>query len=115
MHPWTILFFPRSGDQHAPLDYIRQLTGEEQNIIRQKLEVLRELEFPQWRATNWVKQHTGDIWQLRCGDHRLLFVLDGKQIVVVHAFRKKTEKTETRHIRRAIANYQSYREQRDSR
>jgi len=42
------------------------------------------------------------IWELRPSDHRIFFFFwDGKQIVLLHPFRKTTKKTPQREIRKA--------------
>jgi len=43
---------------------------------------------------NFTKHINGDVWELRTDDHRVFFFLwNGNHIVLLHTFRKKTQKT----------------------
>ncbi|MBP2660588.1 MAG: type toxin-antitoxin system RelE/ParE family toxin [Firmicutes bacterium] len=53
-------------------------------------------------SNEYVKHIQGDLWELRPGDNRiLLFGWKGNNIVLLHSFRKATNKTPIREIKRA--------------
>ena len=53
-------------------------------------------------SSEYVKHIRGDIWELRPGVNRiLLFAWKENKLVLLHAFRKRTQKTPEREIRRA--------------
>jgi len=53
-------------------------------------------------SSEYVKSIHGDIWELRPGNNRiLLFTWTGNKIVLLHSFRKKSNKTPAREILRA--------------
>lgn len=53
---------------------------------------------------NICKHLTGDIWELRPGNNRILFFyFKNDTFVLLHHFRKKTQKTPKREIERAIS------------
>jgi phage-related protein len=108
MPVWRIVYFPRSGERHSPEDYIEGLSHlSEKALIRRRLETLSELQIGDW-PEGWVKVHTGDIRQLYVGPNRILFCLDHRTIVVLHAFRKSGHKTGSKDTRRAINHYNRY-------
>ncbi len=50
-----------------------------------------------------------DIWELRPGNHRVFyFYYDGRKYVLLHHFRKKSQKTPKREIERAKAERDDY-------
>lgn len=61
-----------------------------------------------------TKHLRGEVWELRPGDNRVLyFFFDSKAYVLLHWFRKKTQKTPVAEIEKAereIADYKSRKE-----
>lgn len=56
-----------------------------------------------------IKHLQDDIWELRPGNNRVLyFYFENKTFVLLHIFRKKTQKTPKREIERAIAARKDY-------
>jgi len=105
---WNILFHPTSDNRNAPFDYIQQIPNEaQQTTIINRLQELARRDIADWPHT-WVHKITGDLFQLTVGSHRLLYCLEGKNIVILHAFRKQTQKTPKKEIKRAINNYHRY-------
>ncbi|WP_240763220.1 type II toxin-antitoxin system RelE/ParE family toxin [Paenibacillus thalictri] len=50
----------------------------------------------------FTKQIDGDLWELRVSDERVFFFLwDGNHIVLLHSFRKETNKTPKAEIEKA--------------
>lgn len=48
--------------------------------------------------------------EIRPGPHRLLFFFDAGKIIVVHVFRKKTQKTPDREIKAAVRKRELWRQ-----
>ena len=60
-------------------------------------------------SSNITKHLTDDIWELRPGNNRVFYFCHcGDQYVLLHHFRKKTQKTPKREIDRAIAERDDY-------
>jgi len=57
-----------------------------------------------------LAEHIKDkIWQLRPEPYRLFyFIFTGKRIILLHIFRKKTNKTPRRELRKALNNYDDF-------
>ena len=56
-----------------------------------------------------IKKLDGDLYELRPGKNRLLFFFfDGKRFVLLHAFRKKTQKTPQHEIYTAQLRMKDY-------
>ena len=59
--------------------------------------------------TNYLKHLVGDIWELRPGKNRiLLFYFLDEKFILLHHFRKKTQKTPKREIEKAINEMNDY-------
>lgn len=52
-------------------------------------------------GTPTTKHIRGDIWELRPGKYRILFVVEGNQIILLNWFRKETNKTPDSEIEKA--------------
>lgn len=60
-------------------------------------------------SQNITKHIQNDIWELRPGNNRILyFYYLNNTFILLHYFRKKTQKTPTREIERAIAEKNDY-------
>lgn len=107
---WTIKFFPPKDEKNAPFTYVLSLANKkEQAQLIHRLETIAKLERVDW-PSKWYHGIQDNILQLSAGKSRLLFVLDNRNIIIVHAFRKKSQKTRKRDIERAILNYNHYME-----
>lgn len=62
------------------------------------------------RLPNNITKHLqGDIWELRPGNNRILyFYYIGNKFVLLHMFRKDSQKTPTRQIEKAINEMNDY-------
>jgi len=106
MQRWNIIFYPVYGVRHAPENFLRGLSASDIASIQQKLRAIGELETSQWPS--WVKRVQG-IYQLRSGDFRLYFGIDGRTIIVVcHICRKVSQQARQEDIDRAKANLNQY-------
>ncbi len=99
-----VIFFPPSGENYSPWDYLMELEVNEQDAIWKKLNALCQLERKDWP---WVKPVQGLI-QLTQGDHRIYLYYDRYTIVVFYACRKQSQKTKRKDIYQAKANLRKY-------
>jgi len=88
-------------------EYIDKLNQEHQkrifSYVNKLVEESGRLKFP---YTEHIKDK---IWQLRPGPYRLFyFIFAGERIILLHIFRKKSEKTPPREIGRALNNYADF-------
>ncbi len=72
-----------------------------------RLETLSKLEVGEWPHT-WIHKIAGAIFQLAAGNQRIMYCLDAKTIVVLHACRKVKQKTLRKDINRAEIHYNKY-------
>lgn len=62
-----------------------------------------------WLSSEVTKHIDENIWELRPGNNRIFYFLVGKDsFVLLHVFRKKTQKTPTREIERAKRERDDY-------
>lgn len=105
MQRWNIIFYP-IGVRHSPENFLRGLSLSDVASIQQKLRVISELEASQWPS--WIKMVQG-IYQLRSGDFRLYFGIDGRTIIVVcHICRKVSQQARQEDIDWAKTNLKHY-------
>ena len=107
MQRWNIIFYPAYGTRHSPENFLRGLSVSDVASIEEKLRAISELEASQW-PPKWVKRIQG-IYQLRSGDFRLYFDIDGYTIIVVcHICRKVSQQARPEDIDRAKTNLKHY-------
>ena len=83
----NLLYHEQPGEA-SPLAYIRGLPPAEGAKVFHQLEVLRATPISHW-SYKWLSILEDKIWEIRSGDHRILFFLAPDAIVVAHALRKK--------------------------
>jgi phage-related protein len=93
---WKVVFYTRVRGDSPPREYIMSL-GEERAKIARSIKLLSEvgtkITMPQARHLK------GPLWELRPVPHRLIyFALKGRCFVILHAFRKTTNRTPRREI-----------------
>ena len=59
-------------------------------------------------SENYTKYLHDDIWELRPGNNRILYFFLNNTFVLLHQFRKKTQKTPTREIAKAVSEMNDY-------
>ena len=81
--------------------FVNRLIPEERARIRRSQELFREygLQLP----TKYLKRMTGTqaLWELRAGNIRLFFFIKDNTGIIVHAIKKKTNKTPLQDIQLA--------------
>lgn len=105
---WRIEFFPPPGERYSPNDYIdNSLTKSEQTQVMLRLRTMSESQIGSW-SKSWIHQIEDNVFQLTAGNHRFMYCLDSKIIVVVHACRKVKRKALRKDVNRAIAHWNEY-------
>jgi phage-related protein len=98
---WSILFYKDRRGKCPPLEFIEELPVMEQAKIRNALRLLQE--FGTSLGMPHAKTIQGKLWELRPGGIRLFyFVYIEKQFVILHGYRKQSQKTPGREIEIAL-------------
>ena len=108
MTDWEIEFY-RDARGHSPItEFLDALEKTERARCARALALLREfgplLGMPHARPVE-------GFWELRAGANRMFyFALVGRRFVILHAYRKKSQKTPRREIETARRRLTDYRE-----
>lgn len=117
---YKIEFYQKENGESPVLDYIREMSSHKDKDSRIKLNKLSQyikvLEQLGTRAGEPIVKHLdGEIWELRPSGNRVLFaaVIGGK-FVLLHLFRKSTQKTPPAEIEQAKRELEDYMERSNS-
>ena len=96
---WLIEFYTDTQGKSPVVEFINDLPAKDRAKVRNMLRLLREfgvlLKMPHARPLIGHKP----LWELRPGSIRMLYFAHvGRRFVILHAFRKKGQKTPSRHI-----------------
>ena len=113
---FTIEFYETANGQSDIKDFLEQLRlkrkfNKDARIQFQQISFYIQLlqENGTRLSQNILKPLKDGIWELRPGSNRVLFFFyDGKTYVLLHHFRKKSQKIPHREIERAIAEKEDY-------
>ena len=111
MEAYKVKFFYDLYSGKSPVeDYIEALSGKEQTKVVKYIEFLRQSEGV--LDEPWTKRIRGKIRELRVdfakNRHRIFFfTFIGRNIILLHAFQKRTAQTPDREIIKAMTNYQT--------
>jgi phage-related protein len=102
---WRIEYYADAGGREPVSDYLEALrrSGEKRGIAacEHALEMLEEhgplLGMPRSR----IIDRKGRIYELRAGDHRIAYVQRGQRFVMLHAWRKRSQRLDAREAERA--------------
>lgn len=98
---WNIVFYIDHRGKCPPLEFINKLPKMEQAKIRNALRLLQEFG-PNLNSPH-VKQIKGKLWELRPGGIRLFyFAYIENQFVILHGYRKQSQKTPDHQIETAL-------------
>lgn len=102
---WSIVFYKDHRGKCPPLEFIEELPVMEQARIRNALRLLQEF------GTNLSMPHAkpiqGKLWELRPGGIRLFyFAYIEQQFVILHGYRKQSQKAPDREIEIAMRRMQ---------
>lgn len=85
---------------------IKSFLLKDQARIRGYINLFRERKFN--LTGKYLKKIKRDVWELRPGEIRVLFGIVNKTMIVVHVFRKKTQKTPLQEIKIAEKRIKEY-------
>ncbi len=96
---WNIVFYVDHRGKCPPKEFIEELPVMEQAKIRNVLRLLQE--FGSNLSMPHAKQIKGKLWELRPGGVRLFYsAYSGQQFVILHGYRKQSQKaTQTVRLR----------------
>lgn len=113
---FNVFFYKDKNGRQPVLEYIRELAGKTDKDSRIKLNKINVyIEYlaewgPQVREP-YAKHLDGDIWELRPVRDRILYAAwDGRSFILLHHFKKDTQKTPRREIEQSKRNLADYRE-----
>ena len=101
MAEWDVIFYTE-GEQCPVKEFIGSLTKRDKAAVAHHLDLLRQ--FGILLTSPYVSKVTGhdDLWELRPRSTRLFyFAYTGRQFIILHAFRKKGQKTPPKEIETA--------------
>lgn len=98
---WQIEFYTDRRGRSPVMQYIEELTTSEQVKVRNAMRLLEEFG-PELHMPH-AKQINGNIWELRPGGSRLFYFLYfEKTFVILHGYKKETQKAPKQEIDLAI-------------
>ncbi len=108
---WQLVLYATESGRSPVAEYLDSLAAEEAARLRQDIDLLRR--FGVRLGAPHVRCVGSSLWELRIRgrlQHRVLyFAATGRELVLLHAFAKKTQKTprvELQTARRRMADYQ---------
>ncbi len=95
--PWRVVFYKDSRGRSPISEYLNALPVAEQAAALEAFRLLRE--FGTLLGMPHAKHISGKLWELRPGPHRLFyFAYIGRRFVILHAYRKQSQKTPPREL-----------------
>jgi phage-related protein len=102
---WKIVFYIDHRGKCPPLEFVEALPLMDQAKIRNALRLLQE--FGTNLSMPHAKQIKGKLWELRPGGVRLFyFSYIGQQFVILHGYRKQSQKAPNREVEIAMQRMQ---------
>jgi phage-related protein len=103
--PILAVRFYRTSSGHEPVRaFLLDLTAEDRKAIGTDI---KEVQFGWPLGMPLVRKMDGGLWEVRShiadGIARVLFTVAGQQMVLLHAFVKKSQKTSTTEMKTALA------------
>lgn len=113
---YTIEFYESSTGKSPVWDFFEELRCKSTNDKNARIQFqqmglyMQLLQEHGFQLSNTIIKHIqDDIWELRPGNNRILyFYFKNKTFVLLHVFRKKTQKTPKREIEKAIIAKKDY-------
>ena len=120
--PYQIIFYEKSNGKSDVWDFLEQLrhkSMKSKDARIQYKQVLLSIELLQKNGNvlpDTIAKHiTEDIWELRPGHNRIFyFCCDGNNYILLHHFRKKSQKTPQLEIEKAKAERKDYLSRKES-
>ena len=113
---YDIVFYKDRHGNEPIKDYIKKLSDKTDKDSRINMnKILDYMEYLRKHGHNarepYTKRLDGDIWELRPIDNRILCATwEGNKFILLHYFRKETQKTPLREISKAKRNLADMRE-----
>lgn len=113
---YSIEFYETATGKSPVWDFFEELRCKSTNDKNARIQFqqmglyMQLLQEHGFQLSNTIIKHLqDDIWELRPGNNRVLyFYFKNKTFVLLHVFRKKTQKTPKREIEKAIAARKDY-------
>ncbi len=97
MFPCILRYYTTARGERPVAAYIEMLSRSDQAALAAALTEIAERGF-EARAVSF-RQLLGKLWEIRIGPHRVFYVLVGPaEMVLLHAYRKQTQKAPARHL-----------------
>jgi phage-related protein len=97
---WKVSFYHDARGRSPVIEYLDGLVARDRARVARYLELVRE--FGPRLAMPHARHLDGGLWELRPGAHRVIYAaVASERVVLLHAFRKKSQKTPRREIERA--------------
>lgn len=120
--PYQIIFYEKSNGKSDVWDFLEQLrhkSMKSKDARIQYKQVLLSIELLQQNGNilpDTIAKHiTEDIWELRPAHNRIFyFCCDGSNYILLHHFRKRSQKTPYREIEKAKAERNDYLSRKES-
>lgn len=93
---WTVRFYKDAQGRVPAREFLQTLSPKEYAALLRTIDLLQEmgiaLQMPHARRVD-------ELWELRAGPGRLFyFAYAGRQLIILHGYRKKTQKTPAREL-----------------
>ena len=113
---YKILFYEEKGGKSPAFEFLENLrvkANKSKDCRIQYKQAVLAIQLLQdngtWLSSDVTKHIDENIWELRPGNNRIFyFMTDGDTFVLLHVFRKKTQKTPTREIEQAKRERDDY-------
>ncbi len=113
---YKILFYEEKGGKSPVFEFLENLrvkANKSKDCRIQYKQAVLAIQLLQdngtWLSSEVTKHIDENIWELRPGNNRIFyFMTDGDTFVLLHVFRKKTQKTPTREIEKAKRERDDY-------
>lgn len=113
---YNIIFYEKENGESEIwnfLESLRKMSDTNKNARIQYNQAILYIELLQKNGTrlpsNITKHIDENIWELRPGNNRIFyFYYDNKSFILLHSFRKKTNKTPIREVNKAKAERNDY-------
>lgn len=120
--PYQIIFYEKSNGKSDVWDFLEQLrhkSMKSKDARIQYKQILLSIELLQQNGNvlpDTIAKHiTEDIWELRPSHNRIFyFCCDGNNYILLHHFRKKSQKTPQLEIEKAKAERKDYLSRKES-
>ncbi len=97
---WDIRFYEDQRGKSPVLDFLNKLSASDRAKVNNALRLLEE--FGSMLSMPHARHMEGRLWELRSGSNRLFYFLYMDNLfVIVHGFRKRTNKTPEKEINTA--------------